>query len=47
MHALFRPCAFESTSSREACVVESDKEATTLNDIDNGVVNSLVGFAPV
>jgi len=47
MHTLFRQGAFQGTSPREAYLVKCDKETTTQNDIDNGIVNILVGFAPL
>ncbi|MGH9866944.1 MAG: phage tail sheath family protein [Candidatus Polarisedimenticolia bacterium] len=47
MQTLFRQGAFQGTSAREAYFVKCDKETTTQNDIDLGVVNILVGFAPL
>jgi len=47
MQTLFRQGAFQGTSPREAYFVKCDKETTTQNDIDRGVVNILVGFAPL
>jgi phage tail sheath protein FI len=47
MHNLFRQGAFQGTSPREAYFVKCDSETTTQNDIDLGVVNILVGFAPL
>jgi phage tail sheath protein FI len=47
MHTLFRQGAFQGTSPRDAYLVKCDKETTTQNDINNGVVNILVGFAPL
>jgi uncharacterized protein len=47
MHNLFRQGAFKGTSPREAYFVKCDKETTTQNDINLGVVNILVGFAPL
>jgi len=47
MHNLFRQGAFQGTTPREAYLVKCDKETTTQNDIDNGVVNIIVGFAPL
>jgi phage tail sheath protein FI len=44
---LFRQGAFQGTSSRDAYFVKCDSETTTQNDIDNGVVNIVVGFAPL
>lgn len=47
MNNLFRQGAFQGRSSREAYFVKCDKETTTQNDIDRGIVNILVGFAPL
>jgi phage tail sheath protein FI len=47
MHNLFRQGAFQGTSPREAYFVKCDSETTTQNDIDLGIVNILVGFAPL
>lgn len=47
MHDLFRQGAFQGTSPREAYFVKCDKETTTQSDIDKGIVNILVGFAPL
>jgi len=47
MHNLFRQGAFQGTSPREAYFVKCDGETTTQNDIDLGIVNILVGFAPL
>ena len=47
MHNLFRQGAFQGTTPREAYFVKCDSETTTQNDIDQGIVNILVGFAPL
>jgi phage tail sheath protein FI len=47
MHNLFRQGAFQGSSPREAYFVKCDKETTTQNDIDLGIVNVVVGFAPL
>ena len=47
MQNLFRQGAFQGTSPREAYFVKVDKETTTQNDINLGIVNILVGFAPL
>ena len=47
MHGLFRQGAFQGTSPRDAYFVKCDKETTTQNDIDQGIVNVVVGFAPL
>ncbi|HBL11973.1 MAG TPA: phage tail protein [Cyanobacteria bacterium UBA11162] len=47
MNNLFRQGAFQGKSPREAYFVKCDKETTTQNDIDRGIVNIIVGFAPL
>lgn len=47
MHNLFRQGAFQGSSPRDAYFVKCDAETTTQNDIDRGIVNLLVGFAPL
>ncbi len=47
MQNLFRQGAFQGRTPREAYFVKCDKETTTQNDINLGVVNVLVGFAPL
>ncbi len=47
MHDLFTRGAFQGTSPRDAYFVKCDKETTTQNDIDKGIVNIVVGFAPL
>jgi uncharacterized protein len=47
MHNLFRQHAFEGSSPRQAYLVKCDSETTTQTDIDLGVVNIIVGFAPL
>ncbi len=47
MHNLFRKGAFQGTTPREAYFVKCDKETTTQNDINLGIVNIVVGFAPL
>ncbi len=47
MHDLFRQGAFQGTTPRDAYFVKCDKETTTQNDIDRGIVNIVVGFAPL
>jgi phage tail sheath protein FI len=44
---LFRQGAFQGRSPREAYFVKCDSESTTQNDINLGIVNILVGFAPL
>ena len=47
MQTLFRQGAFQGSSPREAYLVKCDRETTTQDDINRGVVNILVGFAPL
>ena len=47
MQTLFRQGAFQGKTPREAYLVKCDSETTTQADIDRGVVNILVGFAPL
>jgi phage tail sheath protein FI len=47
LQTLFRQGAFQGTSPQQAYFVKVDKETTTQTDIDNGIVNILVGFAPL
>ncbi|MCX7185404.1 MAG: phage tail sheath subtilisin-like domain-containing protein [Nitrosospira sp.] len=47
MQGLFRQGAFQGTGPREAYFVKCDKETTTQNDINLGIVNIIVGFAPL
>ena len=47
MHNLFRQNAFQGMSPRDAYFVKCDSETTTQNDINSGVVNIVVGFAPL
>lgn len=43
---LFHRCAFAGTTPREAYFVKCDRETTTQDDVDKGMVNVVVGFAP-
>ncbi|MDF5753115.1 phage tail sheath subtilisin-like domain-containing protein [Spongiactinospora sp. TRM90649] len=47
LHDLFRQGAFQGVTPREAYFVKCDKETTTQSDVNNGVVNIVVGFAPL
>jgi phage tail sheath protein FI len=47
MQDLFRKHAFQGQSAREAYYVSCDSSTTTQNDINLGVVNIKVGFAPL
>jgi phage tail sheath protein FI len=47
MHSLFRQGAFQGQTPKEAYFVKCDKETTTQDDINKGIVNIVVGFAPL
>jgi hypothetical protein len=47
MHDRFRQGAFQGVTPREAYFVKCDSETTTQSDINGGIVNILVGFAPL
>ncbi|MGI8570683.1 MAG: phage tail sheath C-terminal domain-containing protein [Methylocella sp.] len=47
MQDLFRKGAFQGSSPRDAYFVRCDSETTTQFDIDSGIVNIEVGFAPL
>ncbi len=47
MMTLFRKGAFQGASPDEAFFVKCDSETTTQDDINLGIVNVLVGFAPL
>lgn len=47
MQTLFREGAFQGRTPKEAYFVKCDKETTTQDDTNRGVVNILVGFAPL
>ncbi|HEX9775222.1 MAG TPA: phage tail sheath C-terminal domain-containing protein [Actinomycetota bacterium] len=47
MQTLFRQGAFAGKTPREAYFVKCDKETTTPDDVNLGIVNILVGFAPL
>jgi phage tail sheath protein FI len=47
MMTLFRQGAFQGSSPSQAFFVKCDAETTTQADIDLGIVNILVGFAPL
>lgn len=47
MQNLFQQGAFQGRSPREAYFIKCDRETTTQNDINLGIVNILVGFAPL
>lgn len=47
MHNLFRQGAFQGTTPKDAYFVKCDKETTNQTDINSGIVNIVVGFAPL
>jgi hypothetical protein len=47
MHNLFRQGAFQGQKKNDAYFVKCDVETTTQNDINLGIVNVWVGFAPL
>ncbi len=47
MYNQFRAGAFQGSTPAEAYFVRCDSTTTTQQDIDNGIVNVLVGFAPL
>ena len=47
LQKLFRQGAFQGATPRAAYFVKCDRETTTSDDIDQGVVNLEVGFAPI
>jgi uncharacterized protein len=47
MHGLFRQGAFQGTTPNDAYFVKCDKETNPQADINLGVVNIVVGFAPL
>jgi hypothetical protein len=47
LHSLYLKGAFFGTTPKEAYFVKCDRETTTQDDINRGVVNILVGFAPL
>ncbi len=47
MMSLFRQGAFQGTKPSDAFFVKCDKDTTTQDDINKGIVNILVGFAPL
>jgi phage tail sheath protein FI len=47
MQGLFRQGAFQGKTPREAYLVKCDRETTTQDDINRGIVNIIVGFAPL
>lgn len=47
MHGLFRQGAFQGSSPQDAYFVRCDKDTNPPNDINQGIVNIHVGFAPL
>ena len=47
MNNLFRQGAFQGQKASDAYFVKVDAETTTQNDINLGIVNVVVGFAPL
>lgn len=47
MNSLFRQGAFAGKTPKEAYLVKCDRETTTQDDVNRGVVNILVAFAPL
>ena len=47
MQGLFRQGAFQGTTPKQAYFVKCDRETTTQADINLGIVNIFVGFAPL
>jgi len=47
MQGLFRQGAFQGTTPQQAYLVKCDSSTTVQSDIDRGIVNILVGFAPL
>jgi phage tail sheath protein FI len=47
MNNLFRQGAFQGTTPKDAYFVKCDSQTTTQDDINLGIVNIIVGFAPL
>jgi len=47
LQSLFRQGAFQGATPRAAYFVKCDKETTTQDDVNKGIVNIIVGFAPL
>jgi phage tail sheath protein FI len=47
MNNLFRPGAFQGQKASDAYFVKCDSETTTQNDVNLGIVNVIIGFAPL
>jgi phage tail sheath protein FI len=47
MQTLFLKGAFQGTTAKDAYFVKCDKDTNPQTDIDNGILNMIVGFAPL
>jgi hypothetical protein len=47
MQGLFRKGAFKGVSPKEAFFVQCDASTTSPTDLDQGIVNIVIGFAPL
>ena len=47
MLQIWRKGALQGSTPQQAFVVKCDATTTTQNDIDNGRVNIVIGFAPI
>lgn len=47
LQTLFRQGAFQGSSPREAYFVKCDRSTTTQTDVNNGIVNIVIGYAPL
>jgi phage tail sheath protein FI len=47
MRRLFKQGAFQGTTPKEAYFVKCDSKTTSQTDISHGIINILVGFAPL
>jgi phage tail sheath protein FI len=47
MLGLFKQGAFQGEKPSDAFLVKCDSQTTTQADIDSGIVNIVVGFAPL
>jgi phage tail sheath protein FI len=47
MQGLFRQGAFQGAAPKDAYFVRCDSQTTTQNDINLGILNVIVGFAPL
>jgi phage tail sheath protein FI len=47
MQNLFLQGAFQGSTPRQAYLVKCDTETTTQDDVNRGIVNIVVGFAPL